>query len=220
MKEDNPAIKETLDDAASAIKRGDIETGKTGLRWVFEREPDNVLAWLWMSRCTENADEKLECFNRVLAIDPNNKHALEGIRKFGGNQTQEESRVSPPAPSVEPKDQDSTKPKSRTIGCVSLLVLGVVVLGLWILIRPGVFTVQPIGALPEGATVIYHSRNPEMPFFSSPDGLCLEIQGSVSLLCRAMSLGAVDELADRILIRLPFMRFAYLQSTGGAEFEQ
>lgn len=110
--------------------------------------------------------------------------------------------------------------KKRWTGCVSLVALGVVLLGLWILFRPGVFTVQPIGALPDGITLIYHSRNPEMPFFSSPDGLCLEIQGSVSLLCRAAGIGAVEELSDRILIRLPYMRFAYLQSTGGAEFGQ
>jgi hypothetical protein len=79
---DDPTIKEVLDSAANAIKRGDLETGKAGLRWVHKREPNNVLVWLWMSRCTENAEEKLECFNRVLAIDPTNKHALEGIRKL------------------------------------------------------------------------------------------------------------------------------------------
>jgi hypothetical protein len=44
-----------------------------------------------MSRCTENAEEKLECFNRVLAIDPTNKHALEGIKRFGGEGKRQES---------------------------------------------------------------------------------------------------------------------------------
>lgn len=114
----------------------------------------------------------------------------------------------------------AVEPRKRRTGCVSLIVLGVLLLGGGILIRPGVFTVQPIGALPDGVTFIYHSRNPDMPFFSSPDGLCLEIQGSVSLLCRAAGIGAVEGLGDRILIRLPYMRFAYLQSTGGAEFGQ
>lgn len=81
---DDPTIKEALDGAANAIKRGDLETGKAILRWVLEREPNNVLAWLWISRCAPTNEAKLECFNRVLAIDPSNKHALEGIQRFGG----------------------------------------------------------------------------------------------------------------------------------------
>lgn len=100
------------------------------------------------------------------------------------------------------------------IGIAAILIIG------FLLLKPGVFTVQPIGALPEGITFIYHSRNPEMPFFSSPDGLCLEMQGSVSLLCRGMALGAVEELTDRIIVRLPYVHWAYLRSTGGLEFEQ
>lgn len=91
---------------------------------------------------------------------------------------------------------------------------------LWILIRPGVFTIQPIGTLPEGVTIIYHSRNPEMPFFSSPDSMCLDIQGSVSLLCRMIALSASEDLTDRIILRLPYSHWAYLQSTGGLEFEK
>jgi len=90
----------------------------------------------------------------------------------------------------------------------------------YVVVRPGVYTIQPIGALPEGVTFIYHSRNPEMPFFSSPDGMCLEIQGSVTLLCRATALAASEDLTDRIIIRLPHNRWAYLMSTGGREFEQ
>jgi hypothetical protein len=90
----------------------------------------------------------------------------------------------------------------------------------YVVVRPGVYTIQPIGALPEGVTFIYHSRNPEMPFFSSPDGMCLEIQGSVTLLCRATALAASEDLTDRIIIRLPYSRWAYLMSTGGREFEQ
>jgi hypothetical protein len=117
-------------------------------------------------------------------------------------------------PTVEKKSPIQRKGVYITISVTAILVLA------WILIRPGVFTIQPIGAMPEGITVIYHSRNSEMPFFSSPDGLCLEMQGSVTLLCRGAVLGEVDELADRIILRLPYNHWAYLQSTGGQEFEQ
>jgi len=112
--------------------------------------------------------------------------------------------------------------QDRKVRSKSKLFLGVIVLLIlvfWIA-RPGVFTIQPIGALPEGITFIYHSRNPEMPFFSSPDGLCLMMQGSVTLLCRGVALSSVEELSDRIILRLPYNHWAYMQSTGGLEFDR
>jgi hypothetical protein len=121
---------------------------------------------------------------------------------------------------IAPAKKNNVREKKSRSGCLPILILltVVVVIGA-LLIRPGVLTVQPIGALPEGVTIIYHSRNPEMPFFASPDGLCLKVQGSVNLLCRMAGIAAVSELTDRILIRLPYSRWAYLQSTGGLEFD-
>jgi len=79
---DELTIKETLDQAATAIKDGEIALGKSKLELVLQREPNNVLAWLWMSRCFQDREIKLKCFKKVLEIDPKNKHALEGIRAF------------------------------------------------------------------------------------------------------------------------------------------
>lgn len=119
---------------------------------------------------------------------------------------------------IEPVNEPATPKKKNNL--LTFIVILIIFFAIWFLVKPGVFTIQPIGALPEGITIVYHSRNPEMPFFSSPDGLCLQIQGSVSLLCRAMSMAAVEELSDRILLRLPYSHWAYLRSTGGAEFNQ
>jgi hypothetical protein len=121
---------------------------------------------------------------------------------------------------METESQQVETPKKGRPGYTVVIIFAIVIAALWLLIRPGVFTVQPIGALPEGITFVYHSRNPEMPFFSSPDGLCLQLQGSVNLLCRAVGIAAVEELSDRILIKLPYSRWAYLRSTGGLEFDQ
>jgi len=117
----------------------------------------------------------------------------------------------------EPKEK--LNPPKTKVWIYIVAVIGVVALA-WILIRPGVFTIQPIGALPEGITFIYHSRNSEMPFFSSPDGLCLRLGGNVSLFCRMAALSASADLTDRIILKLPYSRWAYLQSTGGLEFEE
>ena len=128
-----------------------------------------------------------------------------------------EKQVDDSLQTYEAPADEGTKAKR---GWAALVIpLGLLLLA-WILIRPGVFTVQPIGALPEGITIVYHSRGPEMPFFSSPDGLCLEMQGSVSLLCRGIALGAAEEIVDRVIVRLPYNHWAYLRSTGGLEFKQ
>jgi hypothetical protein len=81
----------------------------------------------------------------------------------------------------------------------------------------GFYTLQPVGALPEGMTAVVWRAEGE-PFFNSPDGLCLERTGQVSLICRAMALGKAPK--DRILLRLSYMRLAYLASTGGREFDR
>jgi hypothetical protein len=118
------------------------------------------------------------------------------------------------------QQQTATKPAESRKGIYILGGVVVFIILAWIIIRPGVFTVQPIGALPDGVTFIYHSRNPDMPFFSSPDGMCLEMQGGVSLLCRGAALSASTPLLDRIIVKLPYSRWAYLQSTGGMDFDQ
>lgn len=123
------------------------------------------------------------------------------------------------AEEVEPTVDVKHSRKTRKGLYVVVGILVVIVLA-WLLIRPGVFVIQPIGAIPEGVTLIYRSRGSEMPFFSSPDGLCLQIQGGVSLLCRMAALSAVEEITDRVIVRLPYNHWVYLRSTGGLEFDQ
>ena len=81
----------------------------------------------------------------------------------------------------------------------------------------GLYTVQPIGALPEGRTLLVRRVGDE-PFFNSPDGTCIRRTGSVSLMCRMMALGNAP--LDRIVLRMPYMAWAYRASTGGAEFDR
>ena len=123
-------------------------------------------------------------------------------------------------PGVAPTSPEPQKRKPRR-GCGAVvLLIALATVAFWFFAKPGVFTVQPIGAIPEGITFEYHPRNPEMSLFSSPDGLCLEMQGSVSLLCRVIALGAVGELSDRIMILLPYSHWDYLQSTVGLQVGQ
>jgi len=81
----------------------------------------------------------------------------------------------------------------------------------------GFYTIQPIGALPEGRTLIVWRAGGE-PFFNSPDAVCLERVEGVSLMCRLVTMGQAP--VDRIVVRLPYMEWAYLASTGGRKFDR
>ena len=68
---------------------------------------------------------------------------------------------------ITPTEKSNSGEKKRNRGCLPILAVLVIVLAIsYAVIRPGVFTIQPIGALPEGITIIYHSRSDKMPFFS------------------------------------------------------
>jgi hypothetical protein len=81
-----------------------------------------------------------------------------------------------------------------------------------------IFVIPPIGALPEGKTVLI-SRLNKTEFIDSPDAMCERIQGSVSLLCRGMVLAAVIEKST-IIVRLPYSSWLYSISTKGKQYDR
>ena len=85
----------------------------------------------------------------------------------------------------------------------------------------GVIVVQPIGALPRGATVVYFRLGLNLPFISSPDGLLLKSGREVSLLGRAAALAATASvIKERRIISLPYSQALYIWSTGGRQYER
>lgn len=80
----------------------------------------------------------------------------------------------------------------------------------------GLYSVQPIGMLPEGRTLLVWRAGDE-PFFNSPDATCERRVGSVSLFCRMAAMGAAP--LDRIIVRLPYQDWAYGLSVDG-EYER
>ncbi len=81
------------------------------------------------------------------------------------------------------------------------------------------FVVPPIGAVPDGQTVVL-KRVGSMQFIDSPDAMCERIQGGVSLLCRGMAIGTAIDGGDAILARLPYSATLYGISTGGKSYER
>lgn len=99
------------------------------------------------------------------------------------------------------------------------ILLGILVLVILfvVIFKIGFYSIQPIGAVPEGSTWLVWRTSGE-PFFNSADGMILKATGGVSLLTRGMALANAPK--ERIILRLPYWEFAYLRSTGGRKFEK
>ncbi|MCF7730889.1 MAG: hypothetical protein K9N23_04340 [Akkermansiaceae bacterium] len=102
---------------------------------------------------------------------------------------------------------------------VGLVVMVVTALCFWLLF--GVFVIQPIGALPDGATVVYCRQGLNMKFIESADGILKRETGKVTLFGRGIVLGKIGEIvAERKVISLPYFHILYLWSTGGSEYDR
>jgi len=99
---------------------------------------------------------------------------------------------------------------------LSLIVVAVLVVVAYTQLT--LFVVPPIGAVPEGKTVVILRLN-KTNFIDSPDALCERIQGGVSLLCRGVIMGRVLE-KSKIIMRLPYSESLYLISTDGKTYSR
>lgn len=104
--------------------------------------------------------------------------------------------------------------KSRT----SWYVLGFIVVLALASTQFTIFVVQPIGAVPDGRTLVI-GRLAGSKFVDSADAMCERIQGGVSLLCRGMVTAQVGKNST-IYLRLPYSETLYTWSTGGRTYEK
>jgi hypothetical protein len=80
------------------------------------------------------------------------------------------------------------------------------------------FVIQPIGALPSGATLVI-TRLTKFGFIESADSVCQRITGGVNVLCRGMVVARVAANSSE-LMRLPYSGTLYGISTGGVEYDR
>ena len=103
----------------------------------------------------------------------------------------------------------------KIIGVLFILIIAIAVFAYN---KITIFTVQPIGSVPDGVTIVMWKKG-DMRFFESADGICMQKMGGVNLLCRAKVIGdSVDR--NNIILRLPSSEYAYLKSTGGRKFDR
>jgi hypothetical protein len=75
-------MSEPLDQAITAIKTGDRDTGRLLLTRLTEAEPANEKAWLWLTQTTDSPTDRIIYLQHVLEINPNNVVAQQGLARL------------------------------------------------------------------------------------------------------------------------------------------
>ncbi|MFN8455624.1 MAG: hypothetical protein U0401_13320 [Anaerolineae bacterium] len=73
----------SLELAITAIRSGRKEEGRQLLNLLIQQNPNNEMAWLWMSSVVNNDEQRARCLYHVLAINPNNDLAQRGLQLLG-----------------------------------------------------------------------------------------------------------------------------------------
>ena len=111
------------------------------------------------------------------------------------------------------------KPLKKNIAI--LIILFVIAFVFFFRIFCGIFVIQPIGAIPEGVTIIYWRSGLNLPFIASADGLLEKSGKGVSFLGRGIILAKLAEpITKREIIRLPYSEILYLCSTNGKKYKE
>jgi hypothetical protein len=81
--------------AREAIQRGDEEAARSLLAEAVHDDPENELAWLWLSAVIGDPAKEWECLQQVLRLNPRNEKALRHLARL------ERAGVTPPEPEPE-----------------------------------------------------------------------------------------------------------------------
>jgi hypothetical protein len=73
----------TLQQAITAIKLGHKETGKRLLTQALQANPQDETAWLWLAYAVDSDQQRQECLERVLTINPADERARRGLAALG-----------------------------------------------------------------------------------------------------------------------------------------
>lgn len=73
----------SLELAITAIRSGRKEEGRQLLNLLIQQNPNNEMAWLWMSSVVNTDEQRARCLYHVLAINPKNELARRGLQLLG-----------------------------------------------------------------------------------------------------------------------------------------
>jgi Tfp pilus assembly protein PilF len=111
-----------LEQAVALIRAGNIAEARTILIEVLKQNPRNDYAWLCMTLCVTEVEQKRYCFQKVLKINPQNQHAIAGLARLNN------PVISPAQPQV------IQQPSRKEILRFSILALAIFLTGIALVI--------------------------------------------------------------------------------------
>ena len=89
-----------FEQAITHIRAGEIEKARPFLIDWLKQNPNDENAWLWMTKCVPEPEQRRYCFEKVLKINPQNQYAIRGLRHLDKPVSQPVSQpISAPAQS-------------------------------------------------------------------------------------------------------------------------
>ena len=73
----------SLELAITAIRSGRKEEGRQLRNLLIQQNPNDEMAWLWMSSVVNTDEQRARCLYHVLAINPENELARRGLKILG-----------------------------------------------------------------------------------------------------------------------------------------
>jgi predicted Zn finger-like uncharacterized protein len=131
------------------------------------------------------------------------------------NDPSEDNKKANPTQKLLGQPDSNLKNSKRTLMICSLIFLSACI---FFYTQFTIFVIQPIGALPEGRTLLI-PRLKNFQFIDSADAMCARSESGVSLLCRGILLGAVAK-NSKIYARFPYSEWLYLISTNGHTYSK
>jgi hypothetical protein len=63
----------------AAVKKGQMEEAQEWLVTLLQIDRYNELGWIWLSGAADNDQDRLDCLQEVLKINPDNVNAQRGL---------------------------------------------------------------------------------------------------------------------------------------------
>ena len=79
------------------ITRGDHHDASVELTRLLQNDPQNVQAWSMLALAVREPQRKIDCYKRVLQLEPGNNNAISQLKNLGAAPENASAPVPPPA---------------------------------------------------------------------------------------------------------------------------
>lgn len=100
-------IEELLQEGIAAAQAGQKEKARELLLQAIAQDEEREAAWLWLSDVVDDREEKEICLENVLALNPSNSAAQNGLRRL---REQDPVSMPEPGPIPPPQAEDAQRP--------------------------------------------------------------------------------------------------------------